>query len=355
MRAKWGRFGLFISITMFLTLALAVGVLSAATAEGLTFTADCTGFTARGGALVTARDNTGRAREAIVIMATDAAGRVLYENVTIFPINQRINFEDGTRYAFTSAPEYNPIVIQVISQSGNNQPRQLVYLVTGACPGLPTIIDSAFIIGDTLSVLPPHRLEPFAPADGRAAPPIPLNTAPPRPVNPPGLAESQPGYAIVNTDNLFLRSGDGVQYDPVAVLDGGTRLIVLGSNGRFGDPDRLWWYVEVGDLRGWVKSEFLILRGDLRGLPVVPVTGTITQPALFVPLNNPLYNTPSYGGRILCEIQGGVAYPAVGINEPGASWFQIEAMCGETPVLGWLPGDRGLIRNPAGLALPIVR
>src|SRR5690606_23689561 len=115
------------------------------------------------------------------------------------------------------------------------------------------------------------------PADGETSEPVALNTAPPRPVNPPGLPQVLPGYAVVNTDNLSLRSGDSPRYEMLGVIDGGTELVVLGRN-----DDRSWWYVQVGGMRGWVSSEFLALRGDLTGLPEVPVTGNLTQPYIYI-------------------------------------------------------------------------
>ena len=220
-------------------------------------------------------------------------------------MRSRVTFDEGTRFNWTSQPWYNPLVLQIVSTAGNGQPEQLIYLVTGTCPGLPTYGDGVFVIGDDLSLLPLYLTQAYAPADGSTGPSVDPNAVPPRPTNPIELVESEDGYAIVNTDNQFLRTGDGAEYTPVGILDGGTRLIVLGSNGQFNNDDELWWYVEVGGLRGWAKSEFLILRGDLRGLPVVPVEGEIIQPTLYVGVNQPLFNSRSLGGRVLCEIAGG--------------------------------------------------
>jgi hypothetical protein len=169
------------------------------------------------------------------------------------------------------------------------------------------------------------------------------------------LVVSQPGYAIVNTDNLFMRTGDSPEFTPVGILDGGTRLIVLGSNGRFSSTDELWWYVEVGGLRGWVKNEFLILRGDLRGLPIVPVVGEISQPTLYVGVNNPLFNSRSVGARVLCEIAGGQLYNVLAVDDVEPTWFLIEATCNGVQVNGWLPADRGILRNTGGVPINIVR
>ena len=236
--------------------------------------------------------------------------------------------------------------MQVVSPGGNGQPEQMVYLVTGNCAGLPTFGEGVFAIGDDLTLYPI-----FAPADGRVSPGYDPNDAPPRPINPPGLAETQPGYAIVNTDNLFLRSGAGAEFSPIGILDGGTRLVVLGRNGESGDS--LWWYVEVGGLRGWAKSSFLILRGDLTAVPVVPILGGITPPTLYIGIPEPIYNTPSIGGRWLCEIDAGRLYFVVARNAETATWFRIQATCNGHAILGWIQADRVLLRNPGGVDIPI--
>lgn len=344
-----------IMLCLLIALMVCAGAAHAAVGDAITFTLNCNGFVSRGGFLTTDRDNTGRSREAIVISVTDGTGRILYENTSIYPVNQRVTFEDGTAFTWNTQPIYNPLVLHVVSVAGNGQPEQLIYLVTGTCIGLPTYADGVFVIGDDLSILPLYFTQSFAPADGRTGPSVDPNAVPPRPTNPVEIVESQPGYAIVNTDNLFLRTGDGPEYTPVGIIDGGTRLIVLGSNGQFADNDQLWWYVEVGGLRGWVKSEFLYLRGDLRGLPIVPVVGEIIQPTLYVGVRNPIFNSRSLGGRFLCDIPGGQLYNIVAVDDVEPTWVLIEATCDGVQVNGWLPADRGIIRNSGGVPINIVR
>lgn len=331
------------------------GLSHAASGENITFTPDCRGFTSGGGAVTTNRDNTGRSREAIVITAFDGGGRTLYENTSIYPLDQRITFEDGARLNYTALPHYNPITLKIVSVSGNGESEQLLFMVSGSCPGLPTFGGGLFVIGDDLALLPLAVLQAQAATGGRAEPAADPNAAPPRPQNPAGTAEAQPGYAIVNTDNLFLRSGDSPAYTPVGILDGGTRLVVIGSNGRLRAPESLWWYVEIGGLRGWVKDEFLILRGDLRGLPVMPVEGQFITPTLYVSLDNPLYSSRAIGGGLLCLIPGGQLYNVIAADGTTPAWYLIEADCDHRRVNGWIPADRGLLRNPSGRPVPIIR
>ncbi|MCS7071566.1 MAG: SH3 domain-containing protein [Anaerolinea sp.] len=188
--------------------------------------------------------------------------------------------------------------------------------------------------------------------DGSVGPTVPINQPPPRPINDPLLLIGEPGFLIVNTDNLNLRSGPGPEYSQIAVLDGGTRLIALGTNGDF---RRLWWYVEVGGLRGWVTNEFVIIRGDLRGLPVVPVRGELARPTLYIGVRNTLYSAPSPYSDPICDVGGDLFYYVLGADARAASWYLIEAECFGAAVTGWIQADRGLLRNPAGVALPILQ
>lgn len=187
--------------------------------------------------------------------------------------------------------------------------------------------------------------------DGSVGPTVPINQAPPRPVNTVLALAGEPGYLIVNTDNLNLRSGPGSEYSQVGVLDGGTRLVALGTNGDF---NALWWYVEVGGLRGWVTNQYVVVRGNLSGLPVVPVLGELARPTLYVGAINVLYDAPSVFSEYVCDVGGNLFYYVVGVDSRSASWFFIEAECFGTTVTGWIQADRGILRNPADIVLPII-
>jgi hypothetical protein len=165
-------------------------------------------------------------------------------------------------------------------------------------------------------------------------------------VNPEGLAESQPGYAVVATDNLFVRSGDGPEYAPVAIVDGGESLVVLGRNDDSLPDDSLdlWWYVQAGGIRGWVKSSLLILRGNLTNVPEVPVIGEPYTPTLYIGYTgNPLYPDTQLG-QPLCRLPGNLEYKVVGRNE-ASTFFEIEAQCNGATVTGWVQAEVGLLRN----------
>lgn len=324
---------------------LAFGSAYAALGVDITLTPACNGYTMRGGSITADRDNTGRGVEALVTVARDGSGRIIYESQSYYPLNQRVTLPANEYVNWAGVPQYNPLIMQVISPGGNGQPEQLIYAVTGNCVNLPTFGDGSITLGD-LALTPLVSAIPANITVGYDA-----NAPLPRPVNPAGVAHGQAGYAIVSADNLYMRSGDGVAYTPVAILDGGTELLVLGSNGQI--TADLWWYVDVGGLRGWVSSQHLYLRGDLTAVPVVPVEGTLIPPTLYVGVANPIYNTPTVYGRGLCMIEGNRFYPVTARDTVLANWYRIEATCDGQPISGWIQLNRGLLRNPAGVEIPV--
>lgn len=330
---------LYIGILSAISMLLIVTALFAQGTSTPHFTATCASVIGSGG-FNTQRDNTGRRMETITIRVTDGAGNRLYDNTTLYPLDQNVNLANVT-YTYTQVPRYNPITVSLASAAGNGQPSQVLFSATQTCGGLPIYHTGVFIIGDSLSLVPlavEANLNP--------------NRNPPRPVNPTGLGAINEGYAIVNTDNLSLRSGDGPQYTIIGVIDGGTELVVRGRNSW--STNNLWWFVEVGELRGWVSSEFLVLRGNLTQVPVMPVNGEIIRPTLYVGAVNGVYAQPSFESRyFLCEIAGDRFYFVNGIDTPQPAWYLIETTCDGEAVDAWILLDRGLLRNPANTPLPI--
>jgi hypothetical protein len=187
-----------------------------------------------------------------------------------------------------------------------------------------------------------------APAFAQYDPNVPL----PRPVNPQAAVDAERGYLIVNTSALHLRSGDSARTEPVAILNGGTLLLVRGINGRSGDA--AWWFVEVGGLRGWVKDSFVIVRGDLRGTPIVNSAGTILSPALYIGVRAPIFDILTAGGKVVCQVPGDRFYGVVAQNRAESpSWYRIRAVCDGAPVEGWVFAQRGILRNSGGVTIPV--
>lgn len=181
------------------------------------------------------------------------------------------------------------------------------------------------------------------------APAFPRNTAPPRPKNDADATDDLPGYAIVNTSAANLRSGPGPGFTRVAVVDGGDRLVVLGRN-----RNETWWYVQAGDTRGWIWGQIVVLRGSLRNVPYMEAVGEIIQPTLVVSFaGNPVYDELSAAGRAICSIPGGGEWNVVARNSR-STWFLIETVCQDgTPITGWISADKGVLRNPGAVNIPV--
>lgn len=177
-----------------------------------------------------------------------------------------------------------------------------------------------------------------------------LNRVPARDENLEGLAESQAGYAVVDTDTANLRSCAAPTCSVVGLVDGGDSLIVLGRN-----LDESWWYVRQGNLTGWVWADLLVLRGDLSDTPFVRTAGETTQPSLYVGFTgNPIFEGINGTGAILCTVLGDRFNPLLGRTR-GDNWYFIEALCedGRT-VQGWISADTGLVRNTGLVSVPII-
>jgi hypothetical protein len=320
------RSSLIILVALFVLAALPV---SAGNNANAAFALGCDGFKGAGGSITLDRNNTGISREAFIVSATDGVGNVIFAPVEdTFFVGGSVSWAGDDLIPWTSAPHFNPLTLRVVSSAGNGFAEQLIVQATGACESLPSISalpEGVLVIGNTLVL-------------GATSPGVPLNTTAPRPETPPDVAGQLAGWLIVNTDNLSVRSGDGVEYTLVAIVDGGTVLIPLGHNAKFS-----WWYVQAGDIVGWAKADFLIARGDLTGVPVVTSQGEIEDQHFLLFKDIALASAPSVSALPLCTIPGGLDYFITGRSASG-KWIEIQATCNDTVVQGWVPADRGAIR-----------
>lgn len=160
-----------------------------------------------------------------------------------------------------------------------------------------------------------------------------------------------PGYAIVNVPFVNMRSGDSQEFTKVGILEGGDELIILGRN-----DSTTWWYVQSGELKGWVLATLLFLRGDLTDVPVVETVGDIIPATLAVPYTgNVLYNGLQSTSVVICQLQGDISFFIKGISF-NDSYYYIEGICLDGTVQdGWIAADRGFVRNPAGVRIPTLR
>jgi hypothetical protein len=337
----------FVTALLLGILVLSVLPASAGSDNGTSFALDCFGYTGSGGDVLLTRDNTGSERESFIVSVTDGIGNIIYEPVVDqFFVGGTVSWTGGETFRWTATPKYNPLTLRVVSRAGNGLDEQLVTLATGSCEGLPsfgatpegvfTILEDT-LIGANGIVLPL----------GASSPSVPLNAVPPRPVNDDELIDELPGWLIVNTDNLSVRSGDGPEYSLVAIVDGGTELIPLGRNLDFS-----WWYVQAGDKIGWAKAEFLIARGDLTDVTVVPSNGEIAQPKFFLYSDASVVASPSTRALELCSVPGNLDYLVVG-RDAKIEWYEIQATCDNAVIKGWVPAALGAIRNQSNEFIPV--
>lgn len=320
---------LLIVITALLLLAVALPA-AAAERKGLSITLGCTNFTVTGGSLILNRDNTGAGRERFQIIVKDGSGAAIYSGpAESFYVGATVNFPANLRTNFSSPAASNPISVSVISAAGNGLPEQVVYSATGNCANLPTV--EAAAVGVT----------------GVTSPSVPVNTLPPGGENADTLIDSQAGHGIVNTSYLNLRSGDGPEYTIVGRVRGGAKLVILGRN-----ESASWWYVKAGDVVGWVISDFIVIRGDVRSAPVVVPAGEVALPRLFLYGDATLRATASAAGAPLCTVPGNLEYEIVGRNS-SLSWVRVNAKCGDSATQGWLAVELGAIRNTGQVSIPV--
>jgi hypothetical protein len=324
--------------SLLLTLLILVGLLqatfvNAAGRDRLRWVVGCDGFTSQGGGIILNRDNTGEGREVFTITAMDGNGTVIFGPVSESSwVGAELFVLPGVSFDWHTAPAANPIRLEVVSPAGNGWDEQIVYATLGNCVGLEFVAAAE----DTT-----------APDDFTPSASVPLNGLAPRPTNPDNLGVTESSYLIVtHVGTVNLRSGDGVEYTVVGKIAQGEYLRVIGRN-----DNRSWWFVQVGDIRGWINGTLVAVRGDLTDVPVIPVTGELDPPRLFIFTDQVIYGVPTELAVQVCEIPGGLEYEIVGRNR-GGTWYEIAANCGDVDVTGWIEADAGAFRS-AGLPIPV--
>lgn len=162
---------------------------------------------------------------------------------------------------------------------------------------------------------------------------------------------------IVNTGNLNVRTGPGVNYPVLLVATGGTQFPVLGVA-----RDLVWYQINTDAGVGWVNVEFMVARGDFTNVPfadapalVNTTTNTTTvvnpvvnAPRLSIDSNRVIVNTGNLNVRsgpgaaygIIAKIAGGVEMAIVG-RAPDDVWFLVEGYFG----LGWVNSQYVIFRG----------
>ena len=312
----------------------------AASADRINFTLGCTGLTSQGATILLNRDNTGNNQELFTMTAYDGNGQVLFSQTSSFIVGGGFVIPRGNFFGWASQPTTNPLSLVISSNAGNGYEEQVVYRQSGDC----SLIGTQGNFQPELAGVP--ELEAV---DGTSSPSVPIGSVPPRVSGNNGIANllGVAGYGIVNTTRLNLRTGAGAQYTRIALLSGGTEVLILGHN-----PAETWWYVQVDTLRGWVSGEYIALRGNVQEVNIVPGIGEL-EPARFVLYSTGwLYRGPSTYSGSSCRIAGNIEYEIIG-RTALSDWYQIQATCNGEIVTGWVNTNLGAVRTSGAVRIPV--
>ncbi|PJF41430.1 MAG: hypothetical protein CUN54_01215 [Phototrophicales bacterium] len=154
--------------------------------------------------------------------------------------------------------------------------------------------------------------------------------------------------AVVNTGQLNIRSGPGVQFSIVTSVIGGTTLRVIGIA-----DDGVWLLVRGNFGRGWVNRNFTLVRGDVGVVPIINDSFGGTRPAPATPeaiINTGRLNIRSGPGvqwSVVTSLPGGSSVDVIGRAGDGV-WLLVEGQFGR----GWINRNFALVRGDVSL-LPI--
>lgn len=141
----------------------------------------------------------------------------------------------------------------------------------------------------------------------------------------PIIDERRPvdNHIIANAHKLNVRSGPGPEYTVIAILDGGTKLTTTGVS-----PDRVWWRVEGDFGVGWVRTRYILFRGDVTMIPVVTEPRGEIASAIAVSQYATKYYADPSALTELGTLPANAEYEILGVN---SEWtmFQIDTPYGQ--------------------------
>jgi uncharacterized protein YraI len=132
----------------------------------------------------------------------------------------------------------------------------------------------------------------------------------------------------------------------VAIVPGGIELPVLGLA-----SDGVWFLVAGSFGQGWVNSDFVLFRGAIQNVPIIPlssVSGVLAAPTALVSGAITLYAAPGNNFGVIGTLSGPVEV-AVVARTADFSWVQLNTSLG----FGWVPASQVSIRGDATL-IPII-
>lgn len=173
---------------------------------------------------------------------------------------------------------------------------------------------------------------------------VQANTAPPAP--PTGAK------VVVNTPLVNARSGPGLDFDVVAVVERGEEFDITGKS-----ADGQWWRVccTADGETVWIIDQLVDTDGPVDAVPVVDA-GDIPAP-VFTPgkvkaeVNIPLLNArsgPSTDTDVVAMVEGGETFDVLAAND-ARDWYRVCCVDGQE---AWLAAEYVTIQGPAG-SVPI--
>lgn len=177
----------------------------------------------------------------------------------------------------------------------------------------------------------------------------------PQPENITGIEETTGGnYLIVATGAANLRSCARPVCTQVGIVNAGEILIPLGSNGET-DGEAIWWYVQVGEVYGWIWNELTVIRGDLSTLPVIESDGELITPVAAVGAIDVTIHSDQALTMPVCVLGQSAQYAIVG-RDANTTRLLIDGTCadGVTVVRGWIDRNLILLRNFGQVFVPII-
>ncbi len=160
-----------------------------------------------------------------------------------------------------------------------------------------------------------------------------------------GATDMAPGtpHLVVNTSYLNVRTGPGAGNPVLAVVKGGTNLIITAI-----DDGGVWYQVETSAGSGWVNSNYAVGRGNIASLTQSPASPVREGAHLSGPTPRAVVNTahlnirtgPGVSHNIITDVPGGTVLKVLGLSS-GRGWYLVEGSFGQ----GWLNNNYTVFRG----------
>ncbi|HEX2620598.1 MAG TPA: SH3 domain-containing protein [Phototrophicaceae bacterium] len=147
----------------------------------------------------------------------------------------------------------------------------------------------------------------------------------------PAFAQQTVPTAIINTGNLNLRAGPGLEFGSISVLPEGFGVYLLGRNAASS-----WVFISTAtNVQGWVNVNYIKTNTRISSLPIndtqpaTPVTPSASLTGIF---SLPVHVNPDGGSAVLTSVSLNQWFDLLGRNY-NSNWAQIRLADGTT---GWV-------------------